>query len=140
MYNLLFDTVKKTLLEAGSNPENIGVDIGFLSVLHTWGQQLNLHPHLHCIVPGGGIINGKWVSCKNGFFINTKKLSRLFKGKYLYYFKKIHERRKLEFFNKTKPYEDKNNFKILINKLYQKEWVVYAKKPFAGPVPKHFFV
>jgi len=128
LYDLLFKSVKETLLEAGEHPDNIGGKIGFLAVLHTWGQNLDYHPHLHCIVPGGALDGEKWIACKKDFYVHVKKLSRLYRGKFLYYLKKLYKN------NHLKNTISKQEFKNLLNHLYKKEWVVYAKKPFAGPV------
>lgn len=129
LFNLLFRSVKDTLLQSAKRPDNLGCEIGFLAILHTWGSNLMEHPHIHCLVSGGGLSIGKnkWINSKKEFFISVKKLSRLFRGKYLYGLKKIYNSQKLEY--------EKNeiDFQELLDKLYQKEWVVYAKKPFASP-------
>jgi hypothetical protein len=129
LFNLFFHSVKETLLQAAKNPDNLGCEIGFLTILHTWGSNLMAHPHIHCLVSGGGLSIGKnkWKNCKKGFFISVKKLSRLFRGKYLHCLKKLYLAQKLEY-GKAEI-----GFQELLDKLYQKEWVVYAKKPFAGP-------
>ena len=133
MYDLLFKCVKETLLESALNEKNLGAEIGFMSILHTWGQQLNFHPHLHCVVPGGGLKGNTWIKSKKGFFIHVKKLSRLFRGKYLWYLKKYYNKNELAFYKETKKLKDRKEFQKYIDNLYSKEWVVYAKKPFAGP-------
>jgi hypothetical protein len=135
LYNLLFKTVKETLLEAGKNPDNIGAEIGFLAVLHTWGQNLLDHPHIHCVVPGGGLSQDKkiWINCKKGFFIPVKKLSRLFRGKFLYYFKKYYKNNNLKLAGKIKSFKNQATIQTLIDSLYRQDWVVYSKKPFSSP-------
>lgn len=135
LYNLLFLTVKETLIEAGKNPHNLGAEIGCLSMLHTWGQNLLDHPHIHCVVPGGGLSKNrkKWISCKNGFFVHVKKLSRLFRGKFLFYLKKYYRSSKIKFAGKINYLKDGSAFKIFINALYNQDWIVYSKKPFSSP-------
>ena len=135
LYNLLFKAVKETLLEAGRNPDNIGCEIGFLGVLHTWGQNLLDHPHIHCVVPGGGLSmdKKKWINCKKGFFISVKKLSVLFRGKFLYYLKKYYKNNKLKFAGKIEHLKNRLLFQGFIDNLYSQNWVVYSKKPFSNP-------
>ncbi|MCG8573159.1 MAG: IS91 family transposase [Spirochaetes bacterium] len=133
VYNLLFKCVKETLLEAAGNPKNLGADIGFLTILHTWGQNLQFHPHIHCVVPAGGLHNNKWMHPKNNdFFISVKILSKLFRGKFLAYLKKNYQEKKISFHGKVCSQLEKD-FNHLIDQLYKKNWVVYAKKPFGGP-------
>lgn len=127
VYNILFKAVGETLEELGTDKKYLGAQIGFMEVLHTWGQTLVYHPHIHAIVPGGGINKeGKWRNSKKKFFIPVKVLSRKFRGKFLYYLKQ----EKLEFYGKNKHLEIKENFDELIGKLYAKEWVSYCKPPF----------
>lgn len=105
----------------------LGAQIGFTSILHTWGQNLMHHPHLHCIVPGGGLnASGKWVQSRKKFFIPVKVLSRKFRGKFLAYLKQA----KLEFYGSIADLHDPERFNELMSSLYQKEWVVYCKPPF----------
>ena len=135
LYNLLFMSVKETLLEAGRNTDNLGAEIGFLAVLHTWGQNLLAHPHIHLVVPGGGLSkdNKSWINSKKGFFISVKKLSRLFRGKFLYYLKKYYFNNKLKFIGKIEYLKNREIFQTLIDELYKKDWIVYSKKPFCSP-------
>ena len=134
-YNLLFKAVKETLLEAGRNPDNIGCEIGFLAVLHTWGQNLLDHPHIHCVVPGGGLSMNKkkWINCKKGFFISVKRLSVLFRGKFLYYLKRYYKNNKLKLTGKIEHFKNRLLFQGFIDNLYSQNWVVYSKKPFSNP-------
>jgi hypothetical protein len=114
----------------------LGADIGGLAILHSWGQNLQLHPHIHCVIPGGGISNDrkKWIKSKNkNFFIHVKRLSKLFKGKFLYYFNNAYNEKKIYFAGKIKNYQKAYNFDYLLNKLYIKKWVVFSKKPFSNP-------
>ena len=134
-YNILFKSVKETLLESAENKKNLGAKIGFISILHTWSQTLLDHPHIHCVVTGGGLShdNIKWISCKKKFLIPVALLSKLFKGKFLYYLKEAYKNNQLIFEGKIKRYKNTNEFQLLIDKGYYSKWVVFAKKPFAGP-------
>ena len=128
VYGVLFDAVAKTLLEVASNPRRLGAKIGFLAVLHTWGQNLSLHPHIHCVVPGGGLTpEGKWVACRSGFFLPVRILSRVFRGKFIDLLKRARSRGKLP------GCEDDADFTRLLNESVKRDWVVYAKPPFGGP-------
>lgn len=132
LYNILFKAGSEALLELGKDPEHLGAEIGFISILHTWGQNLMNHPHLHCIVPGGGLSKDekRWISTMKGFFIPVKVLSRLFRGKFLFYLKEAYRNDKLKFTEETKFLSQSKNFQKLLEKLYQIEWVVYCKPPF----------
>ncbi|MBF8984900.1 IS91 family transposase [Lutibacter sp. B2] len=132
IYSILFKASAETLKELSEDPKYIGAEIGFISILHTWGQNLMDHPHIHCIVTGGGLsIDGtRWISSKKGFFIPVKVLSRLFKGKFLYYLKEAYFNKKLKFVGLINELVKYNQFKTLVDALYEKEWVVYAKPPF----------
>ena len=127
VYNILFKAVAETLEELAKDKKYLGAQIGFMEVLHTWGQTLVYHPHIHCIVPAGGIDKlGKWRNSKKKFFIPVKVLSRKFRGKFLSYLKN----EKLEFYGENKELENRQNYDELVAKLYNKEWVVYCKPPF----------
>jgi hypothetical protein len=128
VYNVLFDAVAQTLLEVAANPKHLGARIGFLAILHTWGQNLALHPHLHCVIPGGGITpDGKWVACRKGFFLPVRVLSKVFRGKFIDGLKRARGRGKLI------GAEDDRLFDQLLNASVKNDWVVYAKPPFGGP-------
>ncbi|QSO45449.1 IS91 family transposase [Alicyclobacillus mengziensis] len=130
VYSILFKAAAETLSELASDPKYLGGQIGLTAVLHTWGQNLMHHPHLHCIVPGGGLNSyGKWVNSRKKFFIPVKVLSRKFRGKFLNYLKQA----KLEFYGSIVHLHDQNQFQQWISSLYQKEWVVYCKPPFKDP-------
>jgi len=135
VYDILFRAVKETLLEASLNPKNIGARIGFLAILHTWGQNLLDHPHIHCVVPGGGLSDDgcSWISSKKGFLVSVKVLAKLFRGKFLDYLKRAFQDHKLHFYGENKELEMPRKFQELIDQAYAKEWVVYVKKPFSGP-------
>ncbi|MCC5910974.1 MAG: IS91 family transposase [Clostridiaceae bacterium] len=132
MYSILFKAASETLLELGKDAKYLGAEIGFMSILHTWGQNLMNHPHLHCIVPGGGMsLDGKrWINSKKDFFIPVKVLSRKFRGKFLYYFKKAYYTKQLKFTGDVELLKEKTHFKSFIDKQYKKEWIVYCKAPF----------
>ncbi len=130
LYNILFKAVSETLKELAKDKKFLGADIGFTCVLHTWGQNLMHHPHIHCIIPSGGIDNyGKWINSKKDFFIPVKVLSRKFRGKFLYYLKQHNLGFKGKLYYLNDPYE----LSSLIDMLYKKEWIVYCKKPFNHP-------
>ena len=135
VYSILFRAVKETLSEAARNPKNLGARIGFLAILHTWGQNLLDHPHIHCVVPGGGLSadNSRWISSARGFFIHVDILSRLFRAKVLDYLKRAHRQGKLPFHGSDTNLATAETFQYTIDEAYSKQWVVYAKKPFAGP-------
>ena len=127
IYNILFKASAETLEELARDKKYLGAEIGFMEVLHTWGQTLIYHPHIHCIVPAGGIDKiGKWRNSKKKFFIPVRVLSRKFRGKFLYYLKK----EKLEFYGKNEYLNNKQNFDELMSKMYNKEWISYCKPPF----------
>ena len=134
LYSILFQAVSETLLELSKDRKYLGADIGFTSILHTWGQNLMHHPHIHCVVPGGGLSfdSNKWINSKNNFFIPVKVLSKKFRGKFLYYFKKLYYDNKLKLVEKNQVLIDKYVFQCFIDKLYEKEWVVYCKPPFGN--------
>ena len=127
VYKILFKATAETLEELARDKKYLGAEIGFMEVLHTWGQTLVYHPHIHCIVPAGGIDKiGKWRNSKKKFFIPVKVLSRKFRGKFLYYLKK----EKLEFYGENEYLNNKQNFDELMSKMYNKEWISYCKPPF----------
>lgn len=131
VYTLMFKIVAETLADLASDKKYLGAKIGFTSVLHTWGQNLMHHPHIHCIVPGGGLSSiGKWVNSRKKFFIPVKVLSRKFRGKFLYYLKQLYYQNKLEFHGSQKYLFDDKEFEKLLTSLYGKEWIVYCKPPF----------
>ena len=135
IYNLLFRATAETLTELAASWKDLKAQIGFFAILHTWGQKLDFHPHLHCVVPGGGIsLDGtRWVSCPRGFFMPVKLLSRKFRGKFLALLKEAHGRGELTLKGSLEPYSAQAAFKTWLSPLYEKEWVVYAKPPFNGP-------
>ena len=131
LYTLLFKAVAETLDELALDKKYLGAKLGFTSVLHTWGQNLMHHPHIHCIVPGGGLSSvGKWINSRKKFFIPVKVLSRKFRGKFLYFLKELYYQDKLEFHSSQEYLSTDNEFEKLLSSLYSKEWVVYCKPPF----------
>lgn len=135
MYDLLFRATAETLQSIASDPEHLGAQIGFFCILHTWGQTLTAHPHLHCVVPGGGIsLDGsRWVACRPGFFLPVNVLSRRFRKLYLRYLEQAYAAKKLQFYGELQPLSDPKNFARYLEPLRDSEWVVYAKPPFGGP-------
>lgn len=134
VYGALFQAASSTLLTIAADPKHLGARIGFLAVLHTWGQTLQFHPHLHCIVAGGGIApdRSRWISSRDDYFLPVKVLSRLFRGKFLALIEKARQRGKLRLNGSIAELREPARWRALINKLYHKAWVVYAKPPFGG--------
>lgn len=135
VYGILFRATAETLQTIAADPRHLGAKIGFFAVLHTWGQNLLHHPHLHCVVPGGGLSTDgtRWVSCRPNFFLPVRVLSRLFRRLFLKYLEKAFDSGKLQFCGSLEPMSDARTFRSSIAPLKQTEWVVYAKPPFAGP-------
>jgi hypothetical protein len=135
VYSILFKACSETLLELALDKKYLGAKIGFISILHTWGQNLMDHPHIHCIVPGGGLAPDErsWISTRKEFLIPVRVLSRLFRGKFLAYLKGSYNENKLKFEGKIKTLKSKYDFQKLIDKLYRIDWVVYCKPPFKNP-------
>jgi len=135
VYDILFRTVSETLRKIAGDPAHLGAEIGFLAVLHTWGQNLMHHPHLHCLVPGGGISpdGHRWVACRPGFFLPVRVLSRLFRGLFLHYLEKAFASGELNFFAAQRHLHEPAAFQRYLAPVRKTDWVVYAKRPFAGP-------
>ena len=135
VYNLLFATVAETLRTIAADPRHLGAEIGFLAVLHTWGQTLRHHPHLHCVVPGGGLsVDGeRWLSWRRGFFLPVNVLARLFRRLFLQGLKRVYEKGKLNFHGTSSYLAKPLAFDRLCASLQAREWWVYAKPPFGGP-------
>lgn len=135
VYNLLFAATAETLCTIAADPKHLGAEIGFFAVLHTWGQNLMHHPHLHCVVPGGGLSadRQRWVACRPAFFLPVRVLSRFFRRRFLELLSQAFERADLEFFSTLEPLRERKAFQRYLDPLREKEWVVYAKAPFAGP-------
>ena len=135
VYGILFHVTAETLRLIAADPEHLGAEIGFFAVLHTWGQNLVHHPHLHCVVPGGGLSpDGKrWISCRPDFFLPVRVLSRLFRRLFLESLQKAFDSGKLRFSASLETLGDRQAFVRYLAPLKKAEWVVYAKRPFAGP-------
>ena len=134
VYQILFRTVAATLLTIARDPQHLGAAIGFFAVLHTWGQNLHLHPHLHCVVPGVGLSpDGEWKACLPGFFLPVRVLSRLFRRLFLEALEKAYADGELQFFSDLEPLREASAFAQYLAPVRQTEWVVYAKPPFGGP-------
>jgi hypothetical protein len=133
LYNLLFESAWQTLKTLGNDPKRLNGEMGMLAILHTWSQNLSQHNHAHCIVPGGALkINGKWVSAKNYLF-PVKVLSKLFRGTFVSKLRSLYQRNQLTLPDQLTQTLSKNNFNGLLDLLMEKNWVVYAKPPFASP-------
>ena len=135
VYGRLFAAAAETLTTIAADRKHLGADIGVTAVLHSWGQNLQHHPHVHCIVPGGGISpDGKrWIACRPGFFLPVRVLSRLFRRLFLQGLEAMHAAGELQFFTDLATLKDADEFRAYLAPLRTTEWVVYAKKPFAGP-------
>ncbi len=135
IYDLLFKASAETLTTIAADPRHLGARIGITSVLHSWGSAMTHHPHVHMIIPGGGIsLDGtKWVSCLPGFFLPVRVLSRLFRRLFLEKLLAAHKAGRLTFFGDHAPLADARAFAAYLAPLRKIEWVVYAKRPFGGP-------
>jgi hypothetical protein len=135
VYGLLFKAAARTFTTIAADPKHLGAEIGLTAVLHTWGQNLDHHPHVHCIVPGGGIApdGERWISCRPGFFLPVRVLSRLFRRLFLDGLIALFDAGQLQFFNDLAAYSDRPAFVARLAPLRKREWVVFAKRPFAGP-------
>ena len=132
VYKLLFKVTAQTLRLIAADPKHLGVSVGMTAVLHTWGSALTHHPHLHCIVPGGGLTaDGQWKPCKPGFFLPVRVLSRLFRRLFLEQLVVLHPQ--LQFYGEMEYLSDAQSFRASLDPVRQIEWVVYAKRPFSGP-------
>src|SRR6266852_2967907 len=135
IYTILFRSVAETMLTIAADPQHLGAAIGFLAVLHTWGQNLHLHPHVHCVVPGGGISpdNSRWIACRKSFFLPVEILSSFFRRKFLIRLRKAFRKGKLHFHGELESLAQPAAFESLCKKAGEVDWVVYAKRPFGGP-------
>ena len=135
VYGMLFRAVSQTLLTLSRDPRHLGAEIACLAVLHTWGQNLHHHPHVHCVVPGGGLSpdEERWVSCRDGFFLPVRLLSRLFRGKFVAELHRAWEHQQLRFHGNLRELEHPKAWEGWLEPLRNKDWVVYSKPPFGGP-------
>ena len=135
-YDLLFNATAATLLEIAADPKHLGAEIGILSILHTWGQNLLAHPHIHCVIPAGGISpdHSRWVHPRYpGFFLPVKVLSRVFRGKFIAGLKRLYRRKQLRCAGPSAALADDKQFRELLRRLHLQDWVVYAKPALGGP-------
>ena len=135
LFALLFEATAATLLEVAANPKRLAALIGFLSVLHTWGQTLQPHPHIHCVVPDGGLSpdHQSWRHSQQNFFLPVRVLSRVFRGKFVAGLKQLFRSSQLQFFGACQQLSDAKAFNHFLRTLFREEWVIYAKQPFGGP-------
>ena len=135
VYDLLFHASAAALLEVAANPGHLGAEIGFLSVLHTWGQNLQHHPHIHCVIPSGGLSldHQRWIHPRYAFFLPVKVLSRVFRGKFAAGLKRAFRHGNLAFPGSLRPLAREKAFHAFLRPLFRQDWVVYAKRPFGGP-------
>ncbi len=134
VYGILFTASAATLRTIAADPRHLGAEIGFLSVLHTWSQDLRHHPHVHCVVPGGGLApDGTWVACRPGSFLPVRVLAAMFRGKFVALLRAAYERGELRFQGALKELGDPAAFAACLDRAMGKSWVVYSKPPFGGP-------
>jgi hypothetical protein len=132
LYDLLFRAAAETLIEIAADPKYLGADIGFLAVLHTWGQNLQHHPHIHCVIPAGGLAldHARWIRAPTSFFLPVRVLSKVFRGKFVDGLKRLFQAKKLSFHGALRSLADWKQFRSFLRQLFRKDWVVYAKRPF----------
>ena len=135
VYDILFRAASETLHKIAAEPQHLGAEIGFFGVLHTWGQNLQHHPHVHFLVPGGGIApdGESWIACKPGFFLPVTVLSQLFRGLFLHDLQKAFAAGALNVFGAYRHLHEPTAFRRYLAPVWNTGWVVYAKRPFAGP-------
>jgi hypothetical protein len=135
LYDLLFRASAATLLELAADPKHLGANIGFLGVLHTWGQNLQHHPHIHYIVPAGGLASdgSRWIASSKRFFLPVAALSRIFRGKFIAGLKRLFRQNKLQFHGSLQKLSDPSCFHQFLRQFFREDWVVYAKPSFGGP-------
>jgi hypothetical protein len=135
-YDLLFAASSATLLEVAANPKRLGAEIGLIAILHTWGQNLLLHPHIHCVVPAGGFAldHSRWISAKSHFFLPIPVLRKVFRGKFIAGLKRLRQHGKLCRSGPAALLAEPRHFAQLVRRLHLRRWVVYAKPPFGGPL------
>jgi predicted RNA-binding Zn-ribbon protein involved in translation (DUF1610 family) len=134
-YDLLFSASAQTLLRVAADPKHLGAEIGVISILHTWGQNLLLHPHIHCAIPAGGLSpdHSRWIRPSYPFFLSVKVLSRVFRGKFCAGLKRLYRRKQLRCAGPAAALADPKQFRRFLRRLHRQDWVVYAKPAFGGP-------
>jgi predicted Zn-ribbon and HTH transcriptional regulator len=135
LYNLLFHASAETLLEVAANPKHLGAELGFLSVLHTWGQTLEQHPHVHCVIPSGGLSldRERWVAARPDFFLPVRVLGKVFRGRFVAGLKRLWREKRLCLPGPLQVLKQEKTFRTFLRSLHRKKWVVYSKPPFGGP-------
>jgi hypothetical protein len=135
LYDVLFRASAETLLEVARDPRHLGAEIGFFSVLHTWSQKLSLHPHVHCVIPAGGLSfdHTRWIKSRSRFFLPIQVLRRVFRGKFVDLLRQAFRDGLLSFHGDLIPLAQPKTFAAWLRPLFRKDWVVYAKRPFGGP-------
>jgi len=135
LYDLLFRTSAETLLAIARDPQHLGAEIGFFSVLHTWNQKLQLHPHVHCVIPAGGLSpdHRRWIKTRYAFFLPVQVLGRVFRGKFVAALQRAFQDGQLRFYGHWEPLAQPKTFFAWLRPLFRNDWVVYAKRPFGGP-------
>ena len=135
IYSLLLRASAETLLEVAQDPRHLGAEIGFFSVLHTWNQKLNAHPHVHCVIPAGGLSldHTHWIKSRSRFFLSIRVLRRVFRGKFVAALKQAFQNGQLNFPGNLALLAQPKTFAAWLRSLFRKDWVVYAKRPFGGP-------
>jgi hypothetical protein len=135
LYNLLFRTVAETLLEVARHPKHLGAEIGFFGILHTWGQNLLLHPHIHCVIPAGGIApdHAQWIHPKYPFLLPVRVLGKVFRGKFVEGLRRAFRNERLKFAGQIQCLNEFKAFAAFLRTLFRQHWVVYAKPAFGGP-------
>lgn len=135
LYNLMYKAVAETLSELSQDEKHLGAQIGFFSLLHTWGQDLHYHPHIHTVVLAGGLTKlNQWRNTSKKFFISVKKLSKKFQGKFLYYLKQYYRQNLLEFYGDAERYREPKDFENLVSQCYTESWYSYTQRTFSGPM------
>ena len=135
LYGLMYRAVAETLLELAKDKKYLGAQVGFFSLLHTWGQDLHYHPHIHTVVLAGGLTKQNlWRTTSKKFFIPVKVLSKKFRGKYLHYIKQYMRQNLLKFYGKAKAFQNPKLFQDLLNQCYAQDWYIYTKETFSGPL------
>ena len=135
VYDLLFRASAQTLLEVAGNPKHLGAEIGFFTILHTWNQKLEFHPHVHCVVAAGGLSpdHKRWIAPRHNFFLPVRILSTVFRGKFIAGLREAFQSGALRFYGSLRAFRSSRVFQKLIRQLFSNTWVVYSKKPFGGP-------
>ena len=135
IYSLLFRASAETLLEVARDPRHLGAELGFFSVLHTWNQRLEFHPHVHCVVPAGGLApdHSRWIAARNTYFLPEEVLSLVFRGKFVAGLKRAFGKGTLQFHGQLRALREPRAFAAWLRPLFRQNWMVYAKKPFGGP-------